>query len=156
MEAMVEDCEEVEQTISSSVVEEIKQLESRDGKVYPENVVEFAKDEQTALHARFCWDDAEAGEQYRLLQAERIIREVKVRIVANDTATQVVRAYYSLASDRKDDGGYTSIVKIMGDAELKAELLKTAKVELSAFRRKYAVLSDLSEVNVAIDRFLIK
>lgn len=156
MESAVEDCVRVEQAISPSVVEEIKKLESRDWKVYPESVVEFARDEQTALHARFCWDDAEAGEQYRLLQAERIIREVKVRIVANDNAPQVVWAYYSLASDRKDDGGYTSIVRIMGDAELKAELLKTAKVELSAFRRKYAVLADLSEVNAAIDRFLIK
>ena len=57
-----------------------------------EDVVEFAKDDQSALHAKFNWDDTHAAHQFRLSQARKIIR---VHVVVLSPSQSSVRAYVS-------------------------------------------------------------
>jgi hypothetical protein len=47
--------------------EELAKLKKR-GKLSPSDVVEFARDEKTALHSCFEWDDSVAAREYRLHQ----------------------------------------------------------------------------------------
>jgi hypothetical protein len=47
---------------------------------------------------------------------------------------------------------YTSTEYAMKEPDLRAELLQNALLELASFRRKYADLSELSMVFVAIDK----
>jgi hypothetical protein len=56
--------------------------EAHDRKLTPAAVVEDARPETALLHEAFEWDDALAGEQYRLWQARQLIKAV--RIVESD------------------------------------------------------------------------
>ena len=106
---------------------------------------EFARDESTALHNKFEWDDATASHEYRLEQARRIIR-VFVRCYQEGKAP--IRAYVSLMADRKEPGGgYRLLDDVLADATRRAALLEEALAELGEAGRKIndARLRDIAE-----------
>jgi hypothetical protein len=115
------------------------------GALRPRDVVDVARDPSHPLHDRFTWDDGEAGEKFRLLEAHALIRSVTVRVVGPDSSEHVVRAFASLPSDRGSDGVYRTTITVLDDATRREELKQCAAVELESFRRKYAALSDLIE-----------
>ena len=57
--------------------QELEQIrKANDGELRPADVVEFARNPDTALHSRFTWDDDKAAAEYRLWQARELIRVV--------------------------------------------------------------------------------
>ena len=138
-----------------TIVDELTHLhETHGGKVSPRDVIEFARDPETALHSRFDWDDTTAAEKWRVAQARRVLR-VYVTVTIPDRSDPVrVRAFVALPSDRGEEGGYRPIVSVLNDDDQRAELLAMAKSELEAFRRKYATLDELASVHLAIDNIL--
>lgn len=137
-----------------TILEELKGIEERDGILHPKAVVDFARDPDTSLHNKFEWDDAKAGEQYRLEQARHIIRVQVTFLKKSDDEKIPVQAYHSLPDDRYAEGGYRSIVSILSDDDLRAKMLKEAKRELNTFKRKYQDLVELSSVFNEIERVL--
>jgi hypothetical protein len=107
------------------------------------HVVEFARDESTALNKCFCWDDTAAAMAYRLQQAAEVIR-VTVTVIDVEGQPSEVRAYVSLTSDRKADGGYRALVEVIDDDELCRQMLADALAELISFKRKYSVLKKIA------------
>lgn len=124
------------------------------GILYPEDVVEFAKNKHTALHQCFEWDDTEAAHQHRLWQARTLIR---VAVVVGPENTESTRAYVSLTVDKGKSRGYRAIVDVLNDKDLKARMLDDARDDLLLFRKKYEVLKDMAELKglfVEIDNTL--
>lgn len=109
----------------------------------PERVVEFAKNPDTHLHKYFTWDDGEAAQAYRLLQARSLIR---VAVVVLEETSEKVRAFVSLSPDRKAGNGYRATVDVLDDEKMTAQLVEDAKAELNAFARKYHRLKDVAEL----------
>jgi hypothetical protein len=111
-----------------------------------EDVVAFARAENTALHAKFQWDDTLAAEQYRLWQAREIIRcHVLVLDRGEDKVT--TRAYVSLMGDRTEDGGgYRTMVDVMTDRSLRKKLLAQALADAERWQQKYQLLAELTPV----------
>ena len=105
----------------------------------PEAVVQFAKNAKTSLHRYFTWDDGEAAQAYRVMQARALIR---VAVTVLETTSEKVRAFVSLTPDRKTGAGYRAMVDVLDDASMLGQLLKDAKAELQAFKRKYAKLEE--------------
>ena len=65
-------------------LEALKEIAKRDGGLLrPAAVVDAARDEKSPLHGAFEWDDTEAAQKYRLLQAQSLIRSFKVEIERN-------------------------------------------------------------------------
>lgn len=125
---------------------------SVDGILQAEDVVEFARDERTALHSEFEWDDSVAAHQHRLEQARKIIR-LTVTVVDSPAGQQTVRMYASCDSDRvKPGGGYRSLVEVMNSEDLRDQLLHAALRDLRTVRRKYQQLRELQPIFRAIDR----
>ncbi len=127
----------------------------------PDMVVEAARDPDSALHERFEWDDSTAAEEYRRLQAAKLIREVTVVVehrpnrdvqvhteapLASHGRLQHARAFHAIG------GAYRPLDVVLADAEYRRELKQAAYRELKAFRKKYALLSELADVFAAIDR----
>ena len=136
------------------VTEELEQIRrSHGGLLKPEDVVSFARDKRTALHAKFEWDDAKASEEYRLWQARQVIR-VAVTVLPSPHSDQPpIRAYVSVCSDRvQQGGGYRAMADVMTDDELRAELVAEAMSEVKRWRRKYERLRELIPIFRAIDR----
>jgi len=137
----------------STIKEELERIaKQHKGIIDPAVVVEFAKNKETALHARFCWDDTEAARNYRLWQARHIIA-MEVTIIERNNKEVSIRAFHSLPADRTEGLGYRPIQGIMSDADMAADLLASAKEELRRLRNKYKILEiALSGVFGEIDK----
>lgn len=130
----------------AEVVTELEGLRQRHGGVLrPEDVVDFARDPSTALHARFTWDDTEAARRYRLVQAGEVIRLV-ISVYAEETKVHRIRAFVSLPSDRATGGGYRSTREVMNDEVRRAEMLRAALAIFQSARLRYAHLKELAGV----------
>ena len=135
----------------TTVLQELEHIrESTDGLLRAEDVVNFAKSEETALHSCFTWDDGEAAHQYRLLQARNLIRICVTSFPKEDE--RPMRVFVSLKSDRKNPGGgYRSMVEVLSDDDLRHQLLEQASMEFERWETKYRHLSELIEVFTAMD-----
>lgn len=95
---------------------ELLRIESRDGKIEPAAVVEDARPKDSPLHPIFEWNNAKAGEQWRVHQARNLIRSV--RLVEEDPETKAeapVEVFIHVpetASD-EDSGGYRSATSLV-------------------------------------------
>lgn len=122
--------------------------------VRPSDVVELARDENTALHSLFTWDDSVAAERYREHEAGCILRNI---VIVNKDKTEddkdkvvVVRAIMSTNERTKE---YTTVQRIVTNKDSYTRLLAAALAELTAFKKKYETLSgDLEVVFDAIDQ----
>ena len=126
------------------------------GVLNPEQVLEAARDPDHVLHAQFEWDDAVASEAYRLAQVGALVRRGRLTVERRSAATRTItlsttRAYQSRPSMRRESGGYEAIDAILADREKRAELLDQVLRELSAYRKRYAELSELETVWLAVD-----
>lgn len=135
---------------TNRVSEELAAIAASNGGVLlPAKVVAFARNPETALHARFDWNDSEAAEKWRIEQARQVIR-LNVIVVPNHSAP--VRAYVSLSPDRENDGGgYRRLVDIMSSDALAAQMLADALADLRATKRKYESLRALRPVWEALE-----
>ena len=130
--------------------------DAHDGLLAPTAIVEAARDPDSPLHDEFEWDDDAAAEAYRLAQAGGLIRRIRLHVIKADpkskkvTAT-VIRQFQSRPSQRHADGGYESVQDIFADPIKRGELLHQVLREMNAYRKRYAVLSELQHVWQAID-----
>jgi hypothetical protein len=117
---------------------------SPDGMVTAESVVDVARHPDSPLHKHFTWDDGEAADKYRLLEARTLIR--RVRVLPSDGAdAKSVQKYVSLMKDRqREGGGYRQTSDVIADKSLLAELEATAKTELQGWVDRHAALSQLT------------
>lgn len=134
-------------------VQELEFVRTQHGGVLrPEDVVEFARNERTALHAEFQWDDSEAAQQYRLWQARQVIR-LTITVVDSPAGKQTLPMYVSLVPDRqKPGGGYRPLVEVMTAEDMRDQLLRQALGELKTVRKKYQQLQELRPIFRAIER----
>ena len=117
------------------------------GILNPKDVVQFARNSDTALHQEFEWNDKIAGDAYRILQAREVIR-TRVTVLTPDS--KPVRAYVSLPNDRKPNGGYRRINDVLEKPAWREQLLQNAMADMRAFQVKYAVLKELANVFAAM------
>lgn len=135
--------------------EELEKLAARErgeGRLLtPAAVVEFARDEGTALHGfpGFLWDDDEAAAQaHRIGVARRLIR-VCVRHVPQ--VQRVVRPFVSLPSDRATTGGYRDAEEVLGRPDWQAEVVNEVGARLRALRQSYSYLRALDPLFDRLD-----
>lgn len=124
---------------------------AHDGVLQAEHVVEAASDPASPLHDRFVWDDTEAARQWRLAQAQSLIRRCKITVEKPDGSAIQTRAFISITEERGPDRPYRDVVQVIDSDAWRASMLRAALRELRAFRRKYAALSELAELLAQID-----
>jgi len=131
-----------------TVRRELMRIQRAEGLLRADSVVAYARAEESPLHSLFEWNDAKASHEYRLEQARHLIRVV---VFCEPKSNVTTRAFVSLTTDRTQrGGGYRFLVDVMGDAELREQLLAEALAELARFRAKYAELRALAPVFAAM------
>jgi hypothetical protein len=133
---------------------EFERIEKENGKVTAENLLDSARPENSVMHDCFEWNDTEAAEKYRLLEAKNVINQlVKVVVKKDSEQPREQRAYVNINPQRGFGikGDYISIERAMSEEETRKIVLKRALEELSAYKRKYQEFSELSKVFSAID-----
>lgn len=112
----------------------------------PENILALATDETTELHKCFEWDDSIAAHKYRLHQARKITQSFV--IVSEDKEIEPIRAFQITSQTNV----YKPTRLFLQDRDEYSILLKRAKEELQAFKKRYKMLSELEEIFNEIDR----
>jgi len=127
------------------VGERLEHIRRRRGRLTPQLVVEDAKPIASPIHEYFEWNDAKAGEQWRLSQARHLI--ASVYIVEPSTVLQepvVTRAF--VAVDSHADARYEPIAAVLSDAEMYAQVCRRAHAELIGFQDRYADFFALKQI----------
>lgn len=129
----------------STIKHELEALRDQSPILQPGDVVTWAAThEDSALHRRFEWDDAKAGDEYRLQQARRLI---SLHIGTESREPTVM----SLSIDRGlPGGGYRKVNDVMRSPTLRQIALQDAIGELERLRDKYENVRELALVFKAI------
>lgn len=129
------------------VYEEIQTL----GDSYtPDDIVELAKDPQTELHKCFEWDDTLAAEHWRRFTAKQICCSLKIVIEYENKEPTT----YRLIQHDDEEKAYKPVVFTVRHEDDYARLLRQAKEELAAFKKRYKGIVELKQVIDDIDEIL--
>jgi len=123
-----------------AIREELHSLMS-EGRLRPEDVVDAARNPNSALHSYFTWDDSDAAAAYRLQEARALIKRVKVDGVRTDG--EVVR----VPSFIRSNGGYqeTQVVTVNKPDHYSAILITLAQVSTMLINLAAPELDELVE-----------
>lgn len=117
-------------------------LEDAGGGVSAERVVEAARDPEHPWHARFVWDDAVAGEKYRLQQARALIRSVVYERRIERTVTRSVR-YIRDPDAMAHEQRYVSVIALRADEERARSALILEYARAAALLRRTRALAEV-------------
>lgn len=113
-------------------------------------VIDDARDPSSPLHRYFEWDDSEAAEKYRQVQAGLLIR--RVRVVwqpSKKSEPRRVRAFVSThdldtgLNPTQEKGAYRAVESIAASEEL---LLKHIQREIDRLTRKYKDVKEFADL----------
>lgn len=136
-------------TNPEAVGRHLENLRARNGGILtPEIVLDDAQDESSPLHPFFEWDDTEAARQFRLKQARNVIRSV-VAIYKEAPTREPIRAYVHVRTEDAPPR-YMETSAALACSPTRDAVLRRAKAELDAWRRRYADLQELAEVMAMI------
>lgn len=121
------------------------------GKLKPAEVVAYARDDGTALHSYFEWDDSVAAAHHRMWQARKLIRAV---VVIEEQTERHIKPLWSLSPDRKE-GGYRSIEAIVKNQTHHEAMINMALKELQRWCTRFESIDDLSSLIAAVERAAI-
>lgn len=127
---------------------ELTSLAGPDRIVYPGQVVDAARDPKSILHPLFTWDDTEAAEKYRLVQARTLIGSFRITVPERNIRVQ---AFTSLRADKPHGGGYRFIGDVMRNPGLKEQLIDQALKEVEGVQKKYQNLEELGTIWDAVE-----
>ena len=117
-------------------------------------IVEIARDEDSVIHDYFEWDDEVASEEYRKIQAGRMVRNFVLTKVENEDTKPVKTEFRLVEADSSRKNVYTPIKFFMQNKDEYARLLERAKIELDGIRRRYSNLIELETIIADIEELL--
>ena len=120
------------------------------GKITPETIVEYARQEDTELHKCFQWDDAVAADNWRKQQARFIACSLKVTV---DKTAEGGQSYRLIQHDEGRQE-YKPIVFTVRNMDEYGRLLQQAKNEMRSFQNRYKSIAELAEVISEIEKVL--
>lgn len=131
------------------------------GKLTPAAVVAEAKKKSSPIHSLFEWDDSVAAKRFRVKQAGELISGL--RVVYEESPEIETRAYEieTRAPVGKPDlqgreTFYSTMDEILRDPEKRDALLIEAIRQLTAWRRKFAGITELQKVVESIDAAIVE
>jgi hypothetical protein len=123
----------------ASVREELRRIyTSQGGELTPQAVVDAARRKNSPLNSYFEWDDRVAGEAYRIVQAQDLIRR-QFKVYARDKrGPKHVREYVSVyQAGGSDTGAYRLTEEVVVDPISEAILLREFQRDIDNLKRRY-------------------
>lgn len=152
--------------VSPQIVGETLDKLSKTSEVTARSFLDVSRPEDSPTHGLFEWDDAIAAEKYRLHISGDVIRAIEVVhvqmeegpaevsvIEAEEKAEEPVyrRAYVNVNQSKGvQPGRFVPVHQAMSNEEMRKQVLKNALDELTAYQRKYYMLSELAKVFDAV------
>lgn len=140
----------------------LNRIEKEEGKVTRESFLDHSRDENSETHEMFEWDDTVAAEKYRLATAGKIINQLEVTIVYEESEPRELKAQikYDDEPQQKTVSAFLNVSpktptapavyynahRAMSDEDTRRQVLRNAMFELKAFERKYHDLEEFAEL----------
>ena len=130
----------------SDLRSQLQQIYDQHERLTPQIVVDEARDEAHPLHDRFEWDNQIAGEKYRLDQARRLIRSVRVvyREASESEAARTVRAYHAIRDEQGN--AYQPVEEIVENQIATKILLQDMHREWLQLKRRYGMFEEFLQL----------
>lgn len=125
--------------------EELERISRKHGKMDPSDIVDESRPENAVLHPCFEWDDPVAAEKWREQQARNICCCIITTMEPKAGSPVKVRAFVNV------ENTYQPIQAVIDNGEKMDSLFLSAMKELTAFKTKFASLSQLRPIFDAID-----
>lgn len=116
--------------------------------VTPQNIVELARNENSAIHNDFEWNDTIAGEKYRHIQAREMIQLLVIEPVKKEQ--QPVRVF-QITTQRNT---YQPTKLILRNEDEYQSLLNRIHAELEAIQKRIKGITEYEPVYEAIEKVL--
>ena len=110
----------------------------------PQNIVDFAKDENAELHKCFNWDDEFCANEYRKQTARIIV----CNLVFEEKKTKEPTRIRVMQNTGRT---YEPVRMILQNKDEYEALLERAYAELRSFKERYKNLTELEEILALID-----
>ena len=127
--------------------------------VTPQEVVDYARDEDTELHKCFEWKDRIAAEKYRLSQARSVMQNIITVVTYKDDedADRNVRVR-AIVSTNKYETKYETITRSIENPESFARLQAAMLRDIQIFKQRYqnyaSLRSEYIDLFAAIDEVI--
>lgn len=129
--------------------ERLNKIRSRYGSITPHAVVDDAADPKSPLHLCFEWDDEIAAENFRLVQARKLIGAIVVAEIDDRQVAPETRAFVHITVD--SNVRYEPIEIAMVSNAMRDEVLGRAKREIKLWRARYAAYEEFADLMGQID-----
>lgn len=130
--------------------EELDSIRRRHNKLDAENVVLEAANEDCVLHSYFEWNDAKAAHNWRLDQAQYLIRHLDVVISGDDEEERTIRAFVNVVEEAERH--YVSVEDAMRNPVLREQVVARAFAELESWRNRHAELTEFARIFASVDK----
>lgn len=110
-------------------------------KLDPHAIVEASRSKKAVLHPLFEWDDAVAGEEYRLQQARRLSRSIYVITPATETEPEREAPIYF----HVEPNNYQPADVVVAHADLFEQALEALQRRMSAAERAVRELEEVAK-----------
>lgn len=120
----------------------------RHGDLTPEGIEEEARPPDAPLHDRFEWDDTVGGYKYRLIQAQALIRSVRIEYTSpNSDEKKFIRAFSSLhESGEAERQGYAPTEEILENEVTRRMLLRNMERDIATLKTRYGHLAEFAHM----------
>jgi hypothetical protein len=152
------------ETLKLTLKEELEKIATKHGKITAEIVLKHAENKNSPLHNYFQWEDTIAANEYRKIQAAGLIRRIKVQYHVTEDKCVTVRAWHNVqietviphrndenVTETEEHSAYVSLDQVMNSSKYRAQLLAQCKIDIGAFKRKYAALNEVASIIAAMD-----
>jgi len=128
------------------------------GILTPSVVLNEARNKSNPLHNYFNWNNNDAGEKYRLVQARLLINHIEIVIVHEGTEKET-RAYVNVSNVTEEGDKnqiYVTVERALTNKEYRRQTLANAIREAEYWKNKYKEFKELSSIFQAIKKTKIK
>ena len=140
--------------LKKQAIAEINRLvKSGGGRITPRALVEAARGEESALHDYFEWDDSEAAEKYREMQARALLRSCTRREVIEHRKIDIPMYVRDPDADATVQG-YIESTKIRTDSDAAREVLVSEFKRAASLIRRAKDLSRYFDLGEDFDGFI--
>ena len=122
--------------------QQLKQLESKHGRLTPEAVVREAKKPSSILHDEFEWDDKVAAQAHRIEQARGLIQTVFYSVTETNEA-KAAPYYVRDPSCAPNEQGYRSLTSLKDNREEAAAVLNAELLRIESLLTRLEVIAEV-------------
>lgn len=119
---------------------QLQAIYDKHGQLTPKLVVKAAAPTKHPLHNHFEWNDEIAGEQYRLIQAQELIRSCRVAYTKPDGTKEQIRYWHPVRADAPYV--YDPLDKIVADPISAEVLLRDMERDWNSLKRRYETFAE--------------